>query len=238
MTDLSGQRVAVIGGGSRLGRAIALAAAEAGAEIVVAGRSAEALAEVADLAPGRADVVQVDLSLPETIARLGTEIGAIDHLVSTVSMHAAGPLATLEDAAIERAVDAKILGPIRLVRATAAAMRPGGSYTFFSGQAAWRPTPGAVVTATVNGGLAFLVQALAVELAPLRVNAIAPGLVDSGALDRLGDEKAAVLADAVARMPVGRVGVPADIVSATLMVIGNGYMTGSVLNIDGGGRLG
>ena len=117
-------------------------------------------------------------------------------------------------------------------------MRDGGSYVFFSGQAAWKPAPGSVITSTVNGGLAFLVRALAVELAPLRVNAVAPGLVDSGALDALGDaNKAEIIAAASERNPVGRAGTPSDIVDATMLLLTNGYMTGTVLHVDGGGPL-
>jgi NAD(P)-dependent dehydrogenase (short-subunit alcohol dehydrogenase family) len=236
--DLTGQRVVVVGGGSRLGRSLALAAAASGAEIVVAGRSPEALADVLAQAGGRGSVLPIDLSDADSIVELGRQVGPFDHLISTVSMHASGPLADLSDEAIRQSIDAKVLGPLRLVRATAAQIRPGGSYTFFSGQAAWRPAPGSVVTSTVNGALAFLVQALAVELAPIRVNAIAPGLVDSGALDRLGaDRKAEILEQAAQRNPVGRAGTADDIVPPTMMVLTNGYITGTVLHVDGGGPL-
>jgi NAD(P)-dependent dehydrogenase (short-subunit alcohol dehydrogenase family) len=153
-------------------------------------------------------------------------------------MHAAGPLRSLEPEKIDRAFDAKVLSPLRLVQQTADLVRAGGSYTFFSGQAAWRPGPGAVVTATVNGALAFMVQALAVELAPVRVNAIAPGLIDTGTLDALGEErKQEVLRAATERNPVRRVGQADDVVSATMMVMANGYMTGTVVHVNGGGTL-
>ena len=235
--DLTGQRVAVVGGGSRLGRAIALAAADRGADIAVAGRSQHDLDEVAAHAPGRSTTHHIDLSEPESISRFGKGLGAFDHLISTVSMHATGPLLDLTDPDIERSVDAKILGPLRLVRATAPHIDPHGSFTFFSGQAAWRPTPGGVVTATVNGALAVAVRALAIELGPIRVNAVAPGVVDSGALDKLGERKADLIAELAQRNPVGRIGTPDDIVPATLMLLSNTYITGTVLHIDGGGSL-
>jgi NAD(P)-dependent dehydrogenase (short-subunit alcohol dehydrogenase family) len=235
--DLSGQRVVVVGGGSRLGRAIALAAAGHGADIVVAGRSSEALKAVVGQAGGRSAAFAVDLSEPETINRLANDLGAFDHLISTVSMHAAGPLAELTDEVVQRALDAKVLGPLRIVRAMAGQVRSGGSFTFFSGQAAWRPGPGAVATATVNGALAFLVRALAVEIAPVRVNAVAPGVVDSGVLDHLGDAKAETLDQAAGRTLVGRVGTGDDITALTLMLISNGYITGTVVHADGGGPL-
>jgi NAD(P)-dependent dehydrogenase (short-subunit alcohol dehydrogenase family) len=225
-----------VGGGSRLGAAIAVAVAERGAEVVIAARTPS---HGARRSFGESVAsIHVDLSDPTTIERMGETIGPFDHLVSTVSMHATGRLVDLTDADIMRSVDAKILGPIRLAKATGHLIRPGGSMTFFSGAAAWRPSAGGAITATVNGALAFLVQALAVELAPVRVNAIAPGLIDSGALDVLGEErKAAIIGAAAERNPVGRAGVPEDVLSATLMTMRNGYMTGTTVHVDGGGTL-
>nr|WP_296768865.1 SDR family oxidoreductase [Rhodococcus sp. (in: high G+C Gram-positive bacteria)] len=233
----AGQRIALVGGASRLGKAVALTLAELGADIAVAGRNQHTLDEVAARAPGRTTTYTVDISDTDSIRRFGDSVGALDHLVYTVSMHATGRLFDLTDTDIERSVDAKVLGPLRIVRATLPSIAPRGSFTFFSGQAAWRPTPGGIVTATVNGALAVAVKAMALELAPIRVNAIAPGVVDSGALDSLGDRKAQILSEVAERNPVGRVGNPEDIVPAVLMLLSNTYITGSVLHVDGGGSL-
>lgn len=234
-SHFTGRRVLLVGGGSRLGAAIAAACASVGAQVVIAGRDQARLADAASRMTGDVETALVDFEVPSSIQQMAVQVSEIDDVVSTVSMHAAGRIRDLADGDIQRSFDAKIFGAIRLVRATADTIRPGGSYTFFSGQAAWSPAPGGVVTATVNGALAFLVSALAVELAPLRVNAVAPGLIDSGNLDRLGPErKAEMLQDAAAANPVGRVGAPDDVVSATLMVMSNGYMTGTVVHVDGG----
>jgi NAD(P)-dependent dehydrogenase (short-subunit alcohol dehydrogenase family) len=237
-STFAGQRVVVVGGGARLGRALVRAVSCAGAEVVVAGRHRERIeAAAAETGPSASSLL-VDFADRASVDAFAAQLGAFDHLVSTVSMHAGGPLRSLEPEKIDRAFDAKVLSPLRLVQQTADMVRAGGSYTFFSGQAAWRPGPGAVVTATVNGALAFMVQALAVELAPVRVNAIAPGLVDSGALDALGEErKREVVRAASERNPVRRVGQPDDVVSATMMVMANGYMTGTVVHVNGGGTL-
>lgn len=231
-SPFEGQRVVVVGGASRLGAALALASMDRGAEVVVAARH-RPVGRLGD----QATYLEVDLSNPETIVAMGEGVGTFDHLVSTVSMHAVGPLLDLSDSDIQASMDAKVLGPLRLARATAGKVRDGGSLTFFSGQAAWRPHRGGTVMATVNGAQAFLVAALAVELAPVRVNAVAPGVVDSGAHDRLGDEKEQVLADAARQSLVGRVGTVDDIVDATMMLMSNGYMTGTVLHVDGGAPL-
>lgn len=230
--DLAGQRVLVVGGGSKLGAAIARAALEAGADVVVAGRDRGALEAVSGGAMGTA---LVDLADPPTIRRLADEVGTVDHLVSTVSMHTRVPLAELSDDAIQLALDAKVLGPIRLARATIG--RVTQSLTFFSGVAAERPPPEWVVPATVNGALNHLVKALAVELQPVRVNAVAPGTIDSGSHNRYGDAKAAFLEGRAAATLAGRVGEVEDVVGPTLALLASPYITGQTLTVDGGALL-
>ena len=140
----------------------------------------------------------------------------------------------LERDAIIRAFDAKVVGAVLLVKH----LRPTTSVTLFSGIVAWRPRPGMAVTATTNGAVAFLAQALAVELAPVRVNAVSPGVVDSGAWDALGAAgKDKLFADTAARNPARRIGTPQEVSGAVLDAISNQFLTGTVLHLDGGGRL-
>lgn len=91
--------------------------------------------------------------------------------------------------------------------------------------------------AASNGALAFLVDALAVELAPLRINAVSPGIVDSGAWDGLGQGKEAFLRQVAERNPAGRTGTPEDLIRAVLYAVASPYVTGTVLHVDGGARL-
>jgi NAD(P)-dependent dehydrogenase (short-subunit alcohol dehydrogenase family) len=128
-------------------------------------------------------------------------------------------------------------GPILLAKHLAPQFRECGAILLFSGVAAWRPAPGLAVMATANGAVSFLAQALAVELAPIRVNALSPGIVDSGQWDRMGDNKAQFFADIAAGNPTRRVGQPADISSAALLALTNPFLTGTTLQVDGGGRL-
>jgi len=116
-------------------------------------------------------------------------------------------------------------------------MRSGGSLLLFSGIAAWAPAAGLTVMATANGAVSFLAAALAVELAPLRVNALSPGIVDSGAYDSLDTDKGTFFKEVAAANPAGRVGQPADIASAALLAMVNPFITGTTLHVDGGGRL-
>ncbi|MER5864988.1 SDR family oxidoreductase [Kitasatospora sp. NPDC002040] len=234
---LDGRRLVVVGAGSRIGRALARTASAAGAELVLAGPDAARLHATAAELAGPALVQPVDLADEASIAALAERVGPFDHLVSTAAMPANGPVATLELAAVQRAFAAKVIGPLLLAKHLAGQVNEGGSFTFFSGVAAWRPAPERVVMATTNGALAFLVEALAVELAPVRVNAVSPGIVDSGAWDGLAGRKDAFLDGVAARNPARRVGTPDDLVDAVLYALGNPFVTGTVLHVDGGHRL-
>ncbi|GLW55826.1 SDR family oxidoreductase [Kitasatospora phosalacinea] len=235
--SLSGRRLAVIGAGSRTGRHLARAASAAGAELVLAGPDPRKLERTAGELPGPSAVLPVDLTDESSIAAFAARLGRFDHLVSTAGLPANGPLAELQLADVRRAFDAKVIGPLLLAKHLAGQAAEDGSFTFFSGVAAWRPAPARTVMATTNGALAFLVQALAVEVAPVRVNAISPGIVDTGSWDGLGADKEDFLRSVAARNPARRVGTPEDLVKAVLHAIDNPYVTGTVLHVDGGGRL-
>ncbi|MEV0534454.1 SDR family oxidoreductase [Kitasatospora sp. NPDC050463] len=240
-TALEGRRIVVVGAGSNTGRALALAASAAGAELILAGPDPRKLEWTAGELSGPARVVPVDLADEASIAALATATGRFDHLVSTAAMPANGPLAELELADVQRAFAAKVVGPLLLAKhlaGQAATEGPdGASFTFFSGVAAWRPAPARTVMAATNGALAFLVQALAVEIAPVRVNAVSPGIVDSGSWDRMGTDKEPFLRAVAERNPARRVGSTDDLVRAVLFSMASPFVTGTVLHVDGGGRL-
>ena len=192
------------------------------------------------------DTVTVDLADEASVAALAERAeGAgragtgrpVTHVVSTANAPANGPLADLTGRALAAALAAKVTGPLLLAKHFADRLDPAGSLLFFSGVVAWRPAPQRVAMATTNGALAHLVQALAVELAPIRVNAISPGIVDSGAWDSLGADKAGFLDGVAATLPTRRVGTVADLAQAARFVLANGFTTGTVLHVDGGGRL-
>ena len=237
MQVLEGKTVVVVGGGSGIGRALALEAGRRGARVVVAGRRTAQVDAVAAELGDRGRALPVDLADEGSIARLAAEVGELDHLVSTANAPANGAVTALAAPAVHGAFAAKVVGPLLLAKHLAPRFRPGGSILLFSGVAAWRPAPERAVMATTNGAVASLVQALAVELAPLRVNALSPGIVDSGAWDGLGERKQAFLASIAERSPARRVGTPDDIVEASLLAMTNDFLTGTTLHVDGGGRL-
>ncbi|MFJ8854957.1 SDR family oxidoreductase [Streptomyces sp. NPDC102437] len=236
-TTLGGQRLVIVGAGSRTGRLLAQAASVAGADLVLAGPDPRKLEWTAGELADPAEVVPVDLADEASIAALAKRVGRFDHLVSTAAMPANGPVAELDLTDVQRAFAAKVIGPLLLAKHLACQARESGSFTFFSGVAAWRPSPARTVMATTNGALAFLVQALAVEIAPVRVNAVSPGIVDTGSWDGLGADKEAFLRTIAERNPARRVGTPDDLIKAVLYAIDNPYVTGTVLHVDGGGRL-
>ncbi|MFI9275810.1 SDR family oxidoreductase [Kitasatospora sp. NPDC052896] len=236
-TLLQGQRLVVVGAGSRTGRELAKAASAAGATLVLAGPDPRKLEWTAGELSGPCEVLALDLTDERSIAEFAGRVGRFDHLVSTAAVPANGPLKDLELADVQRAFSAKVIGPLLLAKHLAGQVSERGSFTFFSGVAAWRPAPARTVMATTNGALAFLVQALAVEIAPVRVNAVSPGIVDTGSWDGLGADKEAFLRGVAERNPARRVGSPQDLVKAVLYAIDNPYVTGTVLHVDGGGRL-
>ncbi|MEW1775532.1 SDR family oxidoreductase [Streptomyces sp. NPDC086777] len=234
---LQGRRLVIVGAGSHTGRELARAASAAGAELILAGPDPKKVERTAQDLSGPSEVVSLDITDEDSIAMLAKRVGSFDHLVSTAAIPANGPLAELDLAAVHRAFAAKVTGPLMLAKHLVGQVRENGSFTFFSGVAAWRPTPARTVMATTNGALAFLVEALAVEIAPVRVNAVSPGIVDSGAWDRLGDGKQEFLRGVAERNPARRVGAVDDLVQAVLFTMSNPFVTGTVLHVDGGGRL-
>jgi NAD(P)-dependent dehydrogenase (short-subunit alcohol dehydrogenase family) len=112
----------------------------------------------------------------------------------------------------------------------------GGSITLMSGLYANRPAPGAALGAAAVAAIDGMTRALALDLAPIRVNAVAPGLIDTPLWDSFGPQREAILAQATA-LPVGRIGRPDEVAAAVLLLMSNGFVTGTVLAIDGGGSL-
>jgi NAD(P)-dependent dehydrogenase (short-subunit alcohol dehydrogenase family) len=235
------QRVLIVGGASGMGFALAGRLLRDGAEVVIAGRSADRLAHAAaaldspHLHPEVADITDED-----QVRRLCAAAGPLDHAVVTAA-DINGAYAPIHDFALGAAravVEVKVLGPWLLAKHVSRGLASRGSITFTSGVAAYRPGPGASMLASANGALEALARALALELAPIRVNVVSPGWVDTPIWDTLaGDAKQARLAAMAARLPVGRVGRPDDIAEVFVAVQRSAFMTGTVVHVDGGHRL-
>ncbi len=237
--EWSQKKVVVLGAGTGIGRSLALEAGAAGAEIVLAGRTRRTLEETAARLTGPHQIHVLDAAVEGEVATFFEAVGSFDHLVSTASQGISGPITGLDAAAIARAFTAKLWAPIFLVKYGAPRIAADGSFTFFSGIRAGRPAAGTSITSLVNGGLEAFARAMAVELGPVRVNVISPGIVDSGPFwERLGAEGRERLFDDFARKsPARRVGRPEDLAQAALFAMANPFLTGTVLAVDGGGLL-
>jgi NAD(P)-dependent dehydrogenase (short-subunit alcohol dehydrogenase family) len=231
---LQDQTVLVVGRGSGFARAIVLASRDAGAQVVAAGRNQEALSAAYAGEPG-VSTEYVDLTDDDSIASLSGRLGAVDHVISTGSARARGLIGDLDRGAIRLSFDTKVIGPLMLAKHLAPLMRKGGSVVIFSGVAASKIAVGTLAVAITNAAADTLARSLALELAPIRVNAISPGVVDTGAWDAFGEQgKADYFADISARNPVRRIGTTDDITSAVLFAMTSTFVTGQTLHIDGG----
>jgi NAD(P)-dependent dehydrogenase (short-subunit alcohol dehydrogenase family) len=239
MSLLNGKRVVIIGAGSGIGRSIAIACSQEGAAVVLGGRSRESLEETAKRLSGAREVRGVDATVESEVEAFFEQVGAFDHLVSTITQGVVGPIAELRLADVQRVMGAKLWAPILLVKHGAPRIAAEGSFTFFSGIRGARPAPRTSITSMVNGGLEAFAKAMAVELGPVRVNVISPGIVDSGPFwGALGaEERDRMFADFARRSPARRVGQPEDQASAALFAIANPFLTGTVLAVDGGALL-
>jgi len=236
--ELKDQTVLVVGRGGGLAKAVVLAARDAGAQVVAAGRNADALAISYADEPG-VSTDYVDLTDEASIAALGERLGPLDHVVSTASARARGRLADLDRDAVRASFDTKVIGPLMLAKHLAPRMAAGGSFVLFSGVAAFKIAVGTLAVAITNGAADTLTRSLALELAPIRVNAISPGVIDTGAWDGLGEErKADYFAHITATNPTGRIGTADDVARGVLFALTSTFLTGVTLGIDGGEPLG
>jgi NAD(P)-dependent dehydrogenase (short-subunit alcohol dehydrogenase family) len=238
MAQLSGNTVVIIGGSSGIGLACAAAAAAEGAAVVITGRSPDRLAEASAALPPAVTAVALDGTDEGGTAAMFAELGAVDH----VFVSAAGPSGrggVDGDVNAERpAMDTRLWGSVYAAKYASPQMRPGGSITFCSGVAGLRPWPGrSSIAAASCAAVEALARSLAIELAPIRVNTIVPGIIETPRVTASLPDPGAYVAAAERRLPVGRIGKPEDIAHALIFLMTNGYVSGVSLLMDGGLQL-
>lgn len=224
-----------------MGLALAKRSLAIGAEVIIVGRDEDKLKRIGtELHSPSLSAVAADITQEGQVADLFGRLGRLDHIVSTAAdiEGAYELLPALDLRAAQKVVESKFYGPLLLAKYGAPVLSPSGSITFTSGIAAYRPSARGSVVAAVNAGLEGLVRALAVELAPIRVNAVSPGWVDTPIWTFVaGDKKDETLSAMANRLPVGRVGQPEDIADAIGFLMGNAFTTGTILHVEGGHRL-
>ncbi|MEV0698744.1 SDR family oxidoreductase [Saccharopolyspora sp. NPDC050389] len=234
MNGLRDSRVVILGGTSGIGLATARAAGQAGAAVVVGGRDSDRLGRALDLLGPTAEGHVVDVDDASSIERFFDATGSLDHLLVTPSRLIPVPVSETTEEQVRPALDLRFWAAFHASRLAAPRMAESGSITFTSGIAGSRPIPNEAVAGASCAAVEALMRSLVTELAPVRCNVLCPGYVDTPLLDDfLGasrDSKVAAIAES---LPGKRIGRPEEIADAALFLMGNGYMNGHVLTIDG-----
>jgi NAD(P)-dependent dehydrogenase (short-subunit alcohol dehydrogenase family) len=237
MAKLHGKRVLVVGGGSGIGFAVAAAVKGEGAAVTIASTSADKLAAAAARLDG-AETAALDITDEAAVAAFFAANGTFDHIVSTAGdwgKARRGPLAEMDLGDARALFGVRFWGAVNLAKYGAVALAAGGSLTLTSGTSAFRPQKGGVMATAMAGSVAHLVQALAVELAPIRVNGVFPGGVATEIFHGLPDAIRQAEEAKFASQPLPRIGQPGEVAEAYLYAMKADYTTGQVLIVDGGG---
>lgn len=228
--SLRNKRILIAGGGSGLGLAVAALACGRGAEVVIASRTAVRRRDALAAALGKeVETVALDVASEAGVESALREVGSFDHLVVTIRPDITpAPFAETDIEQARRAFDQKFWGQYRLVQKARGHMPGGGCIVLTSGIAGERVYRNHSTMVVINSATEALCRALAVELAPLRVNAVSPGFVAP---------KPREVEDDARRFPSGRIAAPEEVAEAYLHLLENPYVTGSILVVDGGARL-
>lgn len=234
--SLANQHVVIIGGSSGMGLATARAAAAAGAVVTIASSSKQRLdAALAEL-PGRCSAEVIDTRDEASVAGAFDRIGSLDHLVYTAGdAFTPRPLADVPLSEARQGFEVRLWGEITAVKYAAPRIRPGGSVSLTTGTVSARPAPGTALAAASAAAGEGLTRGLAVELAPIRVNAVRAGAFRTPLWDRLPEpQREAALTSLAGRTLTKTVGDPGQIAATHLYLMENDYVTGTILTVDGG----
>jgi NAD(P)-dependent dehydrogenase (short-subunit alcohol dehydrogenase family) len=228
------KKVVIVGGSSGIGYATAEMARRHGANVVISSRPGQKL-EAAANALG-VTAIAADVESDEAVENLFKQIGPVDHVVVTAAQLRSGPFKTLPIADARASMEGKFWGAWRVARFSE--IKPGGSLTIVTGFLSIRPRPGSAIGSAVNAALEALVKGLAIELAPVRVNAVSPGIIDTPIRAAMPEHaRIAMLEKTAAGLPVKRVGLADDIAMQIISFMQNGFATGAIVYIDGGGSI-
>lgn len=233
--SLEGKQVVIIGGTSGIGLATAAAAQRAGARVWAGGRSDAHREKARQVLGDGAQLVTVDTHDEDGLLALFRSVGRIDHLVSTATggTRTMKPLVEQTEEQFQAAFG-KLWGYAKVARLGIGFVPEDGSITFVSGAPARKYKPGTGALSCVGGAVENMVRMLAVELAPVRVNVVSPGIIDTALFDWMGEEKTERVAEMTRGQLVPRAGRPEEVASALLYLMQNDYATGTTVDVDGG----
>jgi NAD(P)-dependent dehydrogenase (short-subunit alcohol dehydrogenase family) len=232
---LLGQTVVVIGGSAGIGLETARRARREGAEVIVTGRNPERLERAAHELDAHATAA-FDAADPAAVKRFFEDLpGPIDHVLVTAGGPRYGPMLAMDADEIRDAISDHVVVALEVARNAAGRMRPGGTLLFVGGTGGRRISRELGIASAATAALPPFAAALALELAPVRVNLIAPGFVDTPlSASLLGDGLEARRAELRAALPIGRVVGPADVAALAVHLMANTAVTGATYDIDGG----
>ena len=236
--QLQGQTVVVIGGSAGIGLETARRARAEGAKLILTGRTAEPLQRAATEVDALSTAA-FDATDPAPLEQFFRELPAtIDHVMVTAGGPHYGRMVDMDFAQAQRALDEKLLLTLQVARNAAHKVRPGGTLLFIGGTGARRPGIGWGIAATITAAMPVLIANLALELAPVRVNLIAAGFVDTPlSASLLGDDLENRRNHLRATLPIRRVVGPADVAALAVHIMTNTALTGATYDIDGGQQL-
>jgi NAD(P)-dependent dehydrogenase (short-subunit alcohol dehydrogenase family) len=237
MASIEGNRVLVVGGSSGIGQAVARQAAALGAQVTIASRSARKLAAAAQAIGGGVSTAVLDSTDAQAVEAYFAGQAAFDHIVVSAAVT---PIASVRDLSLtdaRSAMESKFWGAYHVARG--AKLTERGSLTLVSGFLADRPVAGAALQGAINAALDSLARGLALELSPVRVNTVSPGMIDTPLWAGM-DEGArdAMYAGVAAGVPAKVMGQPTDVANAVLYLMQTPFATGSTVRVDGGGAIG
>lgn len=236
--NLNGKNIIILGGSSGIGRAVAYAAHEAGANVTLTSRQLDRARSVAAKIGDTVGAAQLDLDKPIEIDALFSGLATVDHVYVAAG---STKLGALTDGSVEdsmAAFNTRVLGSLRVVKAVAGKVAPGGSVVFTGGVSTDRPIAGAWVSGLATASAEQLARVLVMEFPAIRFNAVSPGWTDTPMWDTvLGENKSEVLAGVAAGLPTKKIVSPKEVAHAVLFLMANAAITGEVVHVDGGGRL-
>lgn len=237
---LTNQKIVVMGGGSGIGLAAAKALAALGGEVTITGRNENKLNDAVREAgvPLRSEAV--DATSVDELRGFFRRFGAFHHLVLALSgSKGAGAIRELDLAALREGFEAKFFAHFLAAKESLSMLARDGSITFVSAGSARSWLPGTAGLAAINGAIEAMVRPLARELKPLRVNAVSPGAIETSWWDSFpAEQREATLSTLASMSLVGRNGRPEEAADGIVYAVTNGFVTGTILEIDGGLRSG
>ena len=233
--ELAGQTVVLIGGSAGIGLETARRARAEGAEVILAGRNPDRLEKAAQDV-GALRTAAFDADDTAALRRFFQDLpGSIDHVLVTAGRPTYGPLLEMDAAQVRDALTGHLVLALEVARAAHGKMRPGGTLLFMTGTGARRPGPGLGIASAAIAAMSPFAATLALEIAPVRINLIAAGFVDTPlSASLLGDQLDARRAELRRTLPIGRVISPADVAALAVHLMVNTAVTGATYDIDGG----